>query len=174
MNDADYQKLLEESWRRRLTPDEEARLQAWLTDRPEAQTDWQAEAALTGLLRKLPDAPLASNFTARVMRGVEAENARWTRRSPLAAWWEDWARVLAPKVAWAAVVMLLGLAAFQEYRYLSHARIAHDLTRIPVGAALPSPEILRDFDSIQQFSQVSLPANGAPAVSDKDLLTALE
>ena len=173
MNQAEYQKLLEESWRRKLTPDEQARLQAWLSSRPEVQADWQAEAALTGLLRNLPDAPLASNFTARVLRAVEAEQARRTRRSPLAAWWEDWAKMFAPKVAWAAVVVLLGLAAFQEYRYVSQARIAHDLARIPVGASVPSPEILRDFDSIQQFSQMSVSTSGTQ-VSDKDLLTALE
>jgi negative regulator of sigma E activity len=173
MSDAEYQRLLEASWRRELTPDEQARLQIWLAARPEVQPDWQAEAALNGVLRKLPDAPLASNFTARVLRAVEAEQARRARRSPLAAWWEDWARVFAPKAAWAAVALLLGLAAWQEYRFLNRTSLAHELAKIPVSATLPSPDILRDFDSIRELSHLAVAAGGTQ-VSDKDLLTALE
>lgn len=173
MSDAEYQRLLEASWRRELTPDEQACLQTRLAGRPEAQADWQAEVALNGVLRKLPDAPLASNFTARVVRAVEAEQARRVRRSPLAAWWEDWAGVFAPKAAWAAVALLLGLAAFQQYHFVNRTSIAHDLAKIPVSATLPSPDILRDFDSIQELSHLAV-ATGGTQVSDKDLLTALE
>lgn len=170
MNDATEQTLLEASWRRPLTPAEQARLRAWLAQHPEAAPGWREETALSGLLEKLPDAPLASNFTSQVMRAVAAEQARQARRSPLAAWWEGWQRSLSPKVAWAAVALLVGLAAVQEYHYVSRARFARDLAKLPAAAVWPAPEVLQDFDSIQQFSQMPVSAT----VSDQELLTALE
>ena len=169
MNDATEQTLLEASWRRPLTPDEQARLRVWLAQHPEAVAGWQEESALSGLLEKLPEAPLASNFTAKVLRAVEAEQAR-RARSPFAVWWEGWQRSFSPKLAWAAVALLVGLAAVQEYHYVSRTRFARDLAKVPAVAVWPAPEVLQDFDSIQQFSHVPVPA----AVSDQELLTALE
>src|SRR5262245_19120401 len=76
MNDELYNELLEASWRRKLTAEEEAQLRAWLVAHPEAQADWDEEALLTQQLERLPNAPLASNFTAQVMGKLELDLAR--------------------------------------------------------------------------------------------------
>ena len=66
MKAADYQHLVEESWRRPLSAEEQRQLAAWLKQHPEETGTWTEEAALTSALRRLPDAPVASNFTAQV------------------------------------------------------------------------------------------------------------
>src|SRR5437667_12737472 len=89
MNDPVHNHLRELSWRRRLTSSEEAELRAWLAAHPEAQAQWEAEAGLNDALGLLPDAPLGSNFTARVLQAVQLEAAastRHRRRLRLISW----------------------------------------------------------------------------------------
>ena len=50
MNDAEYQKLLEASWRRELTAGERALLEAGLVAQPDLRTAWQEETQLNALL----------------------------------------------------------------------------------------------------------------------------
>src|SRR5262245_52791940 len=105
MSEAEYQALLEASWRRRLTATEEARLQAWLAAHPEEQARWESESSLSQLLEQLPDVPVASNFTARVLQAARSEAARPAAR-PLLEVVRDW---LLPRratgVAWAALAI---------------------------------------------------------------------
>ena len=75
MNDSEQQKLREASWRRPLAPDEEARLQQHLAAHPDAQAGWEEDLALNHLLAQTPAAPVASNFTARVLQAVELDAA---------------------------------------------------------------------------------------------------
>lgn len=174
MTDPVYQTLLETSWRRELTPDEQAQLEAWLSTHPENRAGWQADRALNGFLRQLPNAPLSSNFTAQVLRAAQAEQARRAARSSVFAWWEDWGRLFLPKAAWAGVAVLLSVAAVQQVRYLNRNRLAHDLAMIPVGPELPPPEALQDFDAIKLSSLAASPSGGAQLVSDEALFKALE
>ncbi|MGH7972242.1 MAG: hypothetical protein ACREIC_26315, partial [Limisphaerales bacterium] len=82
------------NWRRKLTAAEEARLRSWFAEHPEARADWEAEAALSDALARLPDAPVASNFTARVMQTAELELAHDARppKSGMSIWrlWTRW------------------------------------------------------------------------------------
>jgi anti-sigma factor RsiW len=174
MTDPVYQTLLETSWRRELTPDEQARLQAWLSAHPEARDAWLADRALNRALRQLPDAPLASNFTAQVLRAAAAEQARRGTRSQAGAWWEDWGRLFLPRVAWASMLVLLSVGAVHQVRYLNRSRIAHHLAMIPVGPELPPPEVLQDFDAIKLSSLAANPPGAAQGVSDEALFKALE
>jgi hypothetical protein len=174
MNDTVYQKLLEASWRRPLTPEEQARLQALLQAHPGLRADWETETALSQALGRLPEPALASNFTARVLRAAEAEQARRQLRPALAVWWEDWARALVPKAAWAAVALLLTATAIQQYRSLNRSLLARDLAKIPAVAALPRPEVLQDFEAIQQLRRVPAVVRSSSAISDEDLLAALQ
>src|SRR5258708_17937194 len=73
-----YTQLREAGWRRKLTSAEEAQVRAWLAANPEAQQDWESEAAMNEVLSGLPDAVVPSNFTARVMAAVERERVRAT------------------------------------------------------------------------------------------------
>jgi anti-sigma factor RsiW len=171
MNDPEYQEMLETSWRRKLTSEEKARLEALLALRPEARAGWQTDAALTGGLRRLPEPVLASNFTSQVMRAIRAEQGP---PEPAAAGWLDWLGRFRLKVAWAAVAVVLGTVAFQGYGHLKRARIAQALASIPVVSEVPAPEILQDFDAIQQFSHVAAAPSETQTISDEALLAALQ
>ena len=67
MNEFDYKLLLEESWRRRLTPAEEASVRAWLAQHPESKADWELESQVSAALEKLPDVPVPSWSQADVL-----------------------------------------------------------------------------------------------------------
>ena len=75
-NDAFLSLLRESSWRRKLTEAEQAELRAYLAAHPDARADWEMESALNAALTRLPDAPVPSNFTARVLQAVEREAVR--------------------------------------------------------------------------------------------------
>jgi len=163
MNDELYNELLEASWRRKLTAEEEAQLRAWLVAHPEAQADWDEEALLTQQLERVPNAPLASNFTAQVMGKLELDLAREEReqtRRPWSMWWR-----LAPR--YVAVIAVAVLAGFGVVRHREHQRIVESVANVTPVASVLRPEILKDFDAIQQLRHV-------PAVSDAELLAALQ
>src|SRR2546427_12592788 len=85
-NDPLYNSLRERSWRRKLSLAEETELRAWLEAHPESQGDWEAELGLTQGLGRLPDAPVPSNFTARVLEAVERETAAGESRARGSKW----------------------------------------------------------------------------------------
>src|SRR6185295_6857614 len=86
MNDAAFNQLLDTALRRKLTAEEEARLQVILARDPQAKAVWEEEIALSQLLDGLPDAPLASNFTAQVLQAVESDSRRHWRAPKLFRW----------------------------------------------------------------------------------------
>lgn len=159
--------LREQSWRRKLSPDETAELRAWLAAHPEARDDWEAEAGLTEVLGRLPDAPLASNFTARVLRAVEREAGVQPRRAAAGwkqpGWWLKWL----PRTAFAAVALTAGLIGVQTVR--DHRRAEEyrqSVAAVSEVASLPSPEILQDFEAIRHLNETPGP--------DEELLRAFQ
>src|SRR5258708_35705536 len=87
-NDPIYTRLRELSWRRKLSAREESELRAWLQGHPGAQSQWETEAELNQLLEALPDVPVATNFTARVIKTVEQGSAADERARRIK--WLDW------------------------------------------------------------------------------------
>ena len=155
-NGAHYNQLRESSWRRTLTEAEQAELRAHLAAHPEAQADWEAEAGLNELLSRLPDAPVSSNFTARVLQSVEREAAA-RGRPPLAGWAWGW-RGLSwmPKAAAAMLVVGLSLLAYQRHQVVTRVRVAESLVAVADVRSLPTnPEILKDFEAIRRLSQTT-------------------
>ena len=157
MNESEYQSLLEASWRRALTAEELARMEAWVAAHPEAQAEWEAEAGLNGLLGRLPEAPVASNFTAQVLQELdrEAASAARTHSPSFVERFRRWFNRPAPRVAWA--LALVGLLWLGYERHQSHVRsdVAHGLSVLANVAELSGPTILQDFDAIQRLSQTS-------------------
>ena len=149
----EHEKLIEAGWRRVLTPEEEAALQLHLAASPEKQLDWEDEAGLTRALQNLPDAPLSSNFTARVLQAVEREEQVRERTASFAvipAWLRPWV----PRLASVAVMLLIALIALNFYQGQSDPAV--DIVAIStVAAALPEPEVLEDFETIQQLRTAS-------------------
>ena len=154
MNDP-FNKLRETGWRRKLTPAEEAELQGWLATHAEAREDWAADLAINGLLDKLPEVKVSSNFTARVVQAVELEQAAAARAAASKERW-FW-RSFFPKAALAAVFLFMTVMGVREARLERRARLAKSVVAVAEVASLPSPEVLKDFDAIQQLSRSPAP-----------------
>jgi len=172
MNDSEFNQLLETAARRNLTADEETRLRAFLAKDTSAGGRWEDEIVLTRLLRRLPDAPLSSNFTAQVLLAVEREEqSRLQARGFLR--WFVWRR---PAVRFAAACLVLGLAGLShhQYRSLMRAKMAVSLANVTSGvdtaaraAQLQAVELWQDFEPIYRLSH-------AQAQADEELLAALK
>lgn len=153
MNKSEYQALIEAGWRRSLTDDEQARLDAWLRAHPEGHNEWESESTLNRLLQQLPDVPVSSNFTARVLRAVERESAAVVQRESLFDRVKQWFSRPAPRVAWA--LLIAGLLGFGYHQHQTNVRgeMAKGLSVLANVAALSDPAVLQDFEAIQRLSQ---------------------
>src|SRR5436190_19622861 len=108
MDSSEFEHLLDITPRRNPTPDEAAQLQSYLAGNPPDRVAWEEEVDLTRLLAELPDAPLASNFTAQILLAAERE-PRERHRTPMLLRWFGLHRP-AIRVAWGC--RLLGAAGF--------------------------------------------------------------
>ena len=165
MQNAEYQKLKEASWRRPLTAAERTRLREWLAVHPEAQASWDEEAALNGLLRRLPSAAVSTNFTMRVVQAVHRLPAQpaWRLRLEMFPWLPaGWA----PRAALAAAMVCSGLLSFHQYEALRRTKEAQAVISVSRLAALPSIDWLENFDTINRMNKVK--------VADDELLTVLQ
>src|SRR5262249_21624055 len=159
-NESEYMKLREEAWRRPLTADEKSQLQGYLLVHAEAQAEWDEEAALTQLLARVPDAPLSSNFTARVIQAIELEQLQTQRKGSFSL---QRLRSWLPRLAITGLVVGLGTFGYQGYRHreLQQQRTQY-LDTLAVAAATLPPKIWDDFDAI-----VSLAPPISPAKDDQ-------
>ena len=162
-NHAVYERIREQGWRRPLSPAEKAELSAWLDAHPEAQADWEAEAGLNQALERLPQAPVPSNFTTRVMQAVERETGR--RNQAPRSWIGVWRRWM-PRAALAVLLVGVALLSHQRIEHARRVEMAQSLATVADISSLPSPLILKDFDAI-------LALDHAP-VADEELLTLLQ
>jgi len=165
MNDADYCELQLEAQRRPLTADEEIALQAYLVAHPdpEAQADWALGLALNQALRRLPDAPLSSNFTAQVLQAVARAERRPARQQTWAGWLRVWAWRWPAQTALAGGLALACLLSYGQYRATTRARLAESVDTVYGVASLLS-DVLQNVDAISQ----------APPDVDVKLLAALQ
>jgi anti-sigma factor RsiW len=142
-------RLREKVWRRQLTPAEQAELRAWLAAHPEAQTDWTDESSLNRLLDRLPDAPVPSNFTARVLQAVEQEERARGRTKTAVPWW----RIFAPRAAaagFAAVLVFFGYR--HTHKTTERREFVSSLEPIAQVSSTPPIQTLEDFEAIRRSS----------------------
>ena len=166
MNDIRQKQLMEASWRRTLTPEEESELQLHLASHPDKQEEWEEDLALTGALHNLRDAPLSSNFTSQVLDAIDREtrparNAKFQTadlKSP-----GEWLRRLMPRFAFVAVTLLLMLTGLNAYRL--HNRNSDSEVVKTLVSALPA-DVLEDFEIIQQIRT-------GPEFNDQELVAVL-
>jgi len=166
MNDPLYHQLREVNWRRKLTDAEKAQLRTFLAAHPGAQAEWDEEARLNQLLERLPNVPVASNFTARVLVAAERESAghfqaAGRRRTP---WWPTWSWL--PKAALAAAALCACLLAYQDHRITVRSRIAQSLPKVSNVISLSSTEVWEHFDAVDRLSHTPQP--------DRELLALLK
>jgi anti-sigma-K factor RskA len=143
--------LRELAWRRKLTGAERAELRA----QPEAQADLELESRLSDALARVPDAPVPSNFTARVLQSIEREEARGARTQSGSWYW----RVLVPRIAVAVAVVAFAGLAYQHHESDKRAQLARDVALLARAQSLPSVEALKNFDAIQRMSQTTTRAD---------------
>src|SRR5690349_68499 len=100
MNLPNNNKLVDALRQGRWTATEEAELEVHLAKHPDQRQLWEDELGLNQLLGTLPDHPISSNFTSRVLGAARAhaQNSR-TRPSFSYPWskavWGGWAPKLA-------------------------------------------------------------------------------
>src|SRR5580658_9169542 len=126
MQNAENQNLKEASWRRPLTAVERTRLRELLAAHPEWQESWNEDAALNGLLRRLPGAAVSTNFTARVVQAASRAPAKpaWRRRLELFPWLSgDWV----PRAALGVAMVCCGLLSFHQYQAMRRAQVAREV-----------------------------------------------
>jgi anti-sigma factor RsiW len=154
MNDPLFNKLRETSWKRTLTPDEEAALRSWLAAHPDAGADWETEASLNGAIHGIPDVPVPTNFTARVLQTVERDSrARPSRGS--GRWWQ---RVFLPRTAIAATLVGLGLIVYQQNLESRRVEMGRQVAAVSSVAALSAPDLLLNLETIRQLSAADISA----------------
>ena len=123
----------------------------------ESPQDVRAE--MRALLSRLPDAPVPSNFTARVLQAVEQEEKRRSRWPVFVFGWH-W-RAVVPRAAVGAFVAGFALFAFHQHELLvGQQELAKNAAL--VASQMPSVDALKNFDAIQRMSQTAKP--------DEDLL----
>jgi negative regulator of sigma E activity len=113
---------------------------------------------LCGLLSRLPDAPVASNFTARVMQAVDLEESRRARKRNFIFNW----RAFLPRLTVATAAILFAGLTLQHYEVgARRAQVAQSVALV-AGAPMPDVDALKNFDAIRRMSQ--------PARADEELL----
>ncbi len=129
--------------------------------KPNADESAKLEARLTAALRRLPDAPVASNFTARVMDAIDLEEKRAARSH---GW--NW-RSLFPRLAVATAVLVFAGITIQRYESNSHRlEITKSVAMVASSKAQPSVDALENLDAIQLLGQ--------SAHADGELLAAFQ
>jgi anti-sigma factor RsiW len=155
--------LREVKWRYTFGAAKEAEVTKHLAAHPDEEAEWMAEAELNRALDQLPEAPVASNFTAQVLKAVELEilkDSRSKREWP--AWQVGFGWV--SRFAMAGFIFAAGVFAFNRHQANQRTEMAHSVAQVSTAAALPA-EWLKDFDTIRNLGRAS-------AVDD-ELLAAL-
>jgi hypothetical protein len=112
--------------------------------------DLELENRLTRALARLPDAPVSSNFAARLMQAVELEDSNRSRRwSP--GW--NWHALLPRMAVTAAVVLFAGLTMRHYELAARRTSLARNIALVAGSQPLPSVDALKNFDAIQRMSQ---------------------
>ncbi|HTR40649.1 MAG TPA: hypothetical protein VMH87_03460 [Pseudomonadales bacterium] len=114
-----------------------------------------AQKRMREFLTRLPDVPVASNFTARVMQAIELEERRQSRWRLFGWRW----RVVIPRTATATVIV--GLASFTFYQheiYIQQVALAKSAALV-ASQQMPSMDALKNFDAIQRMGQTAHPDN---------------
>ena len=161
-NDPLYHRLLESHSRGTLSEAEQAKLREWLAAHPEAQAAWEEDLSLNEGLARLPDVPLSSNFTARVLEAVDLEKAAEARSAAGRRF--GWR----PRPAWfmragsAALVLVTGWLAVHHSQVVERRNLAASLAVVANVSSMPSPRVLEDFEAIRVLS--------ATPAADEELL----
>jgi len=115
----------------------------------DADESAKLDARLNAALRRLPDAPLPSNFTARVLDAIDLDEAQAARAARHWNW-----RLLFPRVAVAAAVLVFAGISIQRYEAgARRLEITKSVAMIATTPGQPSVDALENLEAIQRMSQ---------------------
>lgn len=160
------QELRDTLLRRELNPDEERQVAQWLARHPGEVEGWRTELAMARSVRRLPDVPVASNFTAQVLRQIGREPAAVSakaRKPGALKWFGGWRW---PVIGVAAGLVVVAVTLWQIESARSQAELNRQLAALRTISDLP-PAVLEDFEAIRSYGESSAPV-------DFGLLAALE
>jgi hypothetical protein len=121
-----------------------------------------ADARLDAVLRRLPVAPVPSNFTTRVLAAVELEEIRLARASRHWSW-----RWLFPRLAVSTAILLVAGISIQRHEIHSQRmELAKNIAAVAVSQPTPSVDALENLEVIQRMNQAGR--------ADGELLAALQ
>jgi hypothetical protein len=158
MQGTDNNGLPEPGPRHKPGPEAEHRFPAGSPGRADSPETWEDEVRLDHLLRRLPDAPLSSNFTACVLsqaareasgRTPEASQARWPSFTETLLSWR-WSARLAVASALVAVTLL----SVHQYHVSARQEVARSVAEVSCVASLPM-DVLMNFEAIQRLPETS-------------------
>lgn len=112
--------------------------------------DNQADARLDALLRGLPDKPVPSNFTARVMQAIERETPALSQARTGS--WTWWMRFI-PRAAVVTVVVTVCSFAWHNHRVQQRTELAQSVATVSKVDPITDPAVLADFDAIRRMGQ---------------------
>jgi ferric-dicitrate binding protein FerR (iron transport regulator) len=159
MKDVREDDLFRLSMQPELSPEEESKLEAWLAAHPDARAAWEADRALGRVLQALPDTPVSSNFTARVMQQLDLAEAQERRKQ--GGW-----RLLWPRLGWTTAALALAVFGAQQFRSSQRTQLVFDAALVSKDIAR-LPDAFRDFDVVESLRQI-------PPASDDGILIALQ
>jgi hypothetical protein len=134
----------ESLWRRQLSQAERAELRS--------QPELELEARLTETLVKIPNVPVPSNFTARVLDAIEFEENQAARAGGWRGNW-NW-RFLWPRVAMTAAVLVFAGLSIARYEASSHqVELTRTVAQLAMVEPVPNLDALENWDAIQRMSQ---------------------
>ena len=143
--DKESSDLRESLWRRTSSPEDRAKTAG--------QPDLQAEARLTETLARLPDAPVASNFTSRVLAAIDLDERQAGRARARPAW--NW-RALFPRFAVACAVLMFAGVSIQHYEVSAQRyALVKNVAMVATSRPMPSVDTLENLDAIQRMGQSS-------------------
>jgi anti-sigma factor RsiW len=164
-----YQRLREIGWRRPLTAAEQVELRKWLAAHPEAQAEVESDEMLNAALVKLPDAPMPSNFTARVLQHIERETAAERRGVPSRQSSKLW-RVFLPRFAVATVLVVGGAIVYRGNIAKQNQALVKAAQEVAAVESFSDPTVLADFDVIASLSPAATAVDENLLALSEDLL----
>ena len=156
---SEYEDLLSIRWIRELNGREQERLERLLSADPKRKARWEEDMAVLKAIRHLPDVPVASNFTSRVLEALPCTPDDLLP-APLLPPKRGWF----PRMAWApkwglgfGFAAILALAIFYgEYQRAKSMRLVESLTVITESKTAPTMEESQHSEFIQELAPVPL------------------
>jgi anti-sigma factor RsiW len=168
-NAVDRNALILVGLHREITPAERSEWDVWLRAHPQEAPEYELDLALNGLLRKLPDRPVPSNFTHQVVQAVLRDRRDISTERQATGTWRTWLRARAwiSKVAVSAVIVSTALLSYHQHQVRTRLELARSVAQVSGVTSLLNAEVLENFEVINRLAQV-------PVSMDDELYLALK